>query len=60
MMYVMKLWEIDECCGCQDMLSDFGVVTVMNIDRRQFFLEPDVNRWQMVRKEVILAIRMFL
>jgi len=42
------------------MLSHFAFAVVKNPDRRQFFLEPHVDRWQMVRKEVIFAIRMFL
>ena len=60
MVYVRKLWEIYERCGCKEMLSDFGVGMVMHQDRRQSSFKPDVDGWQMVRKEVVLAIRMFL
>ena len=54
MVYVRKLWEIHQCYGCEE------VLIVNNCELRYFFFKPDVDRWQMVRKEVILAIRMFL
>jgi len=34
MMYIRKLWEIDECCGHKNMPSDFGVGMVTDLDRR--------------------------
>ena len=66
MVHVRKLWEIHQCCECNEILIDWGIADLAigaigtNGDRREFFFKPDIDRRQMMRKEVILAIRIFL
>ena len=57
-MYVMKLREIHQRCGCKKM-QDFEIQCLISRSKN-FFTKPELNRWLMIYKEVFPLIRVFL